>query len=94
MEVLNKFWRKGNVLDLEKRRKIKVNTSCGGYQRGKLNHGKNQIMVSKHSVREIEPWYEEGKATIKWRLEPHFDHSIWNFISELESLLEVLSQVN
>jgi len=62
-----------------KRRKIKVNISCGGYQKGKLNHGKNQTMVSKHSVREIEPWYEEGKATMKGRLELHFDHSILAF---------------
>jgi len=32
-------------------------------------------MVSNHSVREIEPWYEEGKVTIKENLEPHFDNS-------------------
>jgi len=63
-------------LGLRKRRKFKVNINCGGYQKGKSNHGKNQTMVSKHSVREIEPWYEEGKAR---RLEPHFDHSILAF---------------
>ena len=51
-------------------------------------------MVSKHNVREIDPWCEEGKETIKERVECHFDYSIWNFISELESLLEFLSQVN
>lgn len=49
--------------------------SCGYYQEWKSNHGKNQTMVSNHSVREIEPWYEEGKVTIKENLEPHFDNS-------------------
>ena len=78
-------------MGLRKRRKIKVNISCGGYKKWKLNHGKNQTIVSKHNVREIEPWYEEGNETIKGRLEPHFDHFIWHFILELESLLELLS---
>lgn len=51
-------------------------------------------MVLKNSVREIEPWYEERKGTIKGRLNTHFDHSIWHFIAKLESLLKLFSEVN
>jgi len=73
------FWRKRKGLGLRKRRKNKVKISCGDYQECKSSHGKNQTMVSNHSVKEIEPWYEEWKATIKEILEPYFDHSILAF---------------
>lgn len=38
-------------------------------------------MVSKYSVREIDPWYEEANEIIKGRIEPHFGYSILHFIS-------------
>lgn len=79
---------KGNCSDLGKEEKLKWR-SCGDYPNG------NRTMVSKHNVRETEPWYEEQKATIKGRLEPHFEHSIFGIsFLILESFLELPSEVN